>query len=110
MQHSQDGYLFIADITGYTAFLRESELDHAKDSLRSLLDLLIEHTKPPLIISRLEGDAVISYTPDDSFMQGQTLVELIESTYVEFRRALELMVLNTTCATVWHAATSLIWT
>ena len=42
MQQSQDGYLLIADITGYTAFLRESELEHAKDSLRSLLDLLIE--------------------------------------------------------------------
>jgi len=97
MQHSQDGYLLIADITGYTAFLRESELDHAKDSLRSLLDLLIEHTKPPLVISRLEGDAVISYAPEGSFSQGQTLVELIEGTYVEFRRALDLMVLNTTC-------------
>jgi uncharacterized protein YndB with AHSA1/START domain len=97
MQHSQDGYLLIADITGYTAFLRESELDHAKDSLRSLLDLLIEHTKPPLVISRLEGDAVISYAPEGSFQQGQTLVELIEGTYVEFRRALDLMVLNTSC-------------
>jgi len=97
MQHSQDGYLLIADITGYTAFLRESELDHAKDSLRSLLDLLIEHTKPPLVISRLEGDAVISYAPEGSFLQGQTLVELIEGTYVEFRRALDLMVLNTSC-------------
>ena len=97
MQHSQDGYLLIADITGYTAFLRESELDHAKDSLRSLLDLLIENTKPPLVISRLEGDAVISYAPEGSFQQGQTLVELIEGTSVEFRRALDLMVLNTTC-------------
>jgi hypothetical protein len=97
MPHSQDGFLLIADITGYTAFLRESELDHAKDSLRSLLDLLIEHTRPPLVISRLEGDAVISYAPEGSFQQGQTLVELIEGTYVEFRRALDLMVLNTTC-------------
>jgi hypothetical protein len=95
--YSQDGYLLIADITGYTAFLRESELEHAKDSLRSLLDLLIEYTKPPLVISRLEGDAVISYAPEGSFQLGQTLVELIESTYVEFRRALDLMVLNTTC-------------
>jgi hypothetical protein len=94
---SQDGFLLIADITGYTAFLRESELEHAKDSLRSLLDLLIQYTKPPLVISRLEGDAVISYAPEGSFLQGQTLVELIESTYVEFRRALDLMVLNTTC-------------
>ena len=97
MLTSQDGFLLIADITGYTAFLRESELEHAKDSLRSLLDLLIQNTKPPLIISRLEGDAVISYAPEGSFLQGQTLVELIESTYVEFRRALDLMVLNTTC-------------
>jgi hypothetical protein len=97
MQSSQDGYLLIADITGYTAFLRESELEHAKESLRSLLDLLIESTRPPLVISRLEGDAVISYAPDGSFLQGQTLVELIEGTYVEFRRALDLMVLNTSC-------------
>lgn len=97
MPDSQDGYLLIADITGYTAFLRESELEHAKDSLRSLLDLLIEYTKPPLVISRLEGDAVISFAPEGSFQNGQTLVELIESTYVEFRRALDLMVLNTTC-------------
>jgi hypothetical protein len=97
MQASQDGYLLIADITGYTAFLRESELEHAKDSLRSLLDLLIENTRPPLVISRLEGDAVISYAPEGSFLQGQTLVDLIEGTYVEFRRALDLMVLNTSC-------------
>ena len=97
MQQSQDGYLLIADITGYTAFLRESELEHAKDSLRSLIDLLIEQTKPPLIISRLEGDAVISYAPEGSFQKGQTLLDLIEATYVEFRRALDLMVLNTTC-------------
>jgi hypothetical protein len=97
MQQSQDGYLIIADITGYTAFLSESELDHAKDSLRDLLELLIEHTLPPQVISRLEGDAVISYAPEGSFQQGQTLVELIEGTYVEFRRALDLMVLNTSC-------------
>jgi len=97
MQQSQDGYLIIADITGYTAFLSESELDHAMDSLRDLLDLLIEQTIPPQVISRLEGDAVISYAPQGSFQDGQTLVELVEGTYVEFRRALDLMVLNTSC-------------
>ena len=30
-------------------------------------------------------------------MRGQTLVEMVESTYVAFRTALELMILNTTC-------------
>ncbi len=62
-----------------------------------MLELIIEQTKLPLVVSRLEGDAVISYALQGSFQQGQTLVEMIEATYVAFRRALELMVLNTTC-------------
>jgi hypothetical protein len=91
------GYFLIADITGYTSYLSKSELDHAQQSLIALLNLLIKHTKPPLIISRLAGDAVISYGLRDNFFQGQTFVEMIEDTYVAFRRAIELMVLNTTC-------------
>jgi len=93
----QNGVLLIADITGYTAFLSQSELEHAADSLRSLLHLLIEHHKPPMVISRLEGDAVFSYTQPGGFLQGQTIVEMIETTYVAYRRALDLMILNTTC-------------
>ncbi len=94
---AERGYLVIADITGYTAFLSDSELEHAEDSLKDLLDLLIDQTKPPLVISRLEGDAVISYAPEASFLQGQTLVEIIENTYVAFREARQRMQLNTSC-------------
>ena len=94
---AERGYLVIADITGYTAFLSGSELDHAEDSLKDLLDLLIDQTKPPLVISRLEGDAIISYAPEASFLQGQTLVEILENTYVAFRQARQRMQLNTSC-------------
>jgi uncharacterized protein YndB with AHSA1/START domain len=94
---AEQGYIVIADITGYTAFLSSSELEHAEDSLRSLINLLIEQTKPPLVISRLQGDAVISYAPQASFLQGQTMVEILENTYVAFRQARERMQLNTTC-------------
>lgn len=65
--------------------------------LQVLLELLIDHTKPPLAISRTAGDAVISYGLQDNYLQGQTFVELIEDTYVAFRRRIELMVLNTAC-------------
>ena len=97
MSTTQFGYFLIADITGYTSFLSKSELDHAQQTLTALLNLLIQHTKPPLVISRLAGDAVISYGLRDNFFQGQTFVEMIEDTYVAFRRAIDLMVLNTTC-------------
>lgn len=93
----QRGYILIADITGYTAYLSHSELEHARGTLTDLLELLVEHTRPPLVLSRLEGDAVISYALEEGFVSAQTFVESIEDTYVAFRRAIELMVLNNTC-------------
>jgi hypothetical protein len=92
-----EGFILIADITGYTVFLNESELDHAKGTLTDLLELLVDHVMPPLIVSRLEGDAVFSYTLDPGFVSAQTFLEGIEDTYVAFRRAIDLMVLNNTC-------------
>ena len=93
----QRGFILIADITGYTAYLNDSELEHAQGTLTDLLELLIEHTRSPLIISRLEGDAVISYGFEAGFVSGQTFLETIENTYVDFRKAIELMVLNNSC-------------
>ncbi len=59
MTTAQSGYLLIADITGYTAYLSASELEHAQGTLTSLLELLIEHTRPPLIISQAEAGQVL---------------------------------------------------
>lgn len=97
MAKTENGYFLIADITGYTQYLNQSELEHAHEVLQTLMELLIQHTRPPLIISRLAGDAVISYGLRDNFLSGQTFIEMIEDTYVAFRRAIDLMVLNTTC-------------
>jgi uncharacterized protein YndB with AHSA1/START domain len=97
MSRTQSGTLLIADITGYTLFLSESELEHAQEILSTLLELLMNQTRPPFIISRTAGDAVISYALGASSIQGQTFVELLEDTYIAFRRAIELMVLNNTC-------------
>ena len=42
MSQTQEGYLLIADITGYTMYLSQSELDHAQETLTTLLKLLVE--------------------------------------------------------------------
>jgi uncharacterized protein YndB with AHSA1/START domain len=97
MSSTDRGLILIADINGYSVYLSESELDHARATLESLLKVLIDHTRPPLVISRLAGDAVISYTMDDQLLRGQTFVEMIEDTYVSFRKAIDLMILNNTC-------------
>ena len=97
MAKTHNGYFLIADITGYTQYLSESELEHAQDTLTALLQLLVENTRPPLVISRLAGDAVISYGLRENFFHGQALIEKIEDTYVTFRKAIERLVLNNTC-------------
>jgi uncharacterized protein YndB with AHSA1/START domain len=94
---TNQGFLVVADITGYTAYLNHSELEHAQDVLKALLDLMIDHTKAPLVLSGLEGDAVLSYTIDSDRFEGQAFVEMIEQTYVSFKRAIDLMVMNTSC-------------
>lgn len=40
---------------------------------------------------------VFSYAPADRLVSGQIFIEGIEDTYVAFRRAIELMILNNTC-------------
>jgi len=97
MAHTTSGHLLIADISGYTHYLTSSELEHAQQVLGSLMELLIDHTLPPLRVAGLQGDAVFSYGIASGALGGQTLVEMIETTYVAFRRAIEQMVLNTTC-------------
>lgn len=94
---TEHGYLVISDISGYSSYLRDSELDHARESLSDLLNLLVEQTRSPLRIVEVEGDAVFSYAPAEEVRSAETLTSMIEDAYVAFRRALNLMVINTNC-------------
>jgi len=94
----ENGYLVIADISGYTAFLTQVELEHAEGIMKSLFDTLVKEIQSPLVISKLEGDAIFAYAPEGSFVQGQTLLEAIENIYCAFAASLESMRLNTTCS------------
>lgn len=93
----QPGFLLIADITGFTTYLSESEIEHAQGTLTDLLELLVDRTPAPLVVSQLEGDAVMSYAFQDGFVGGQSFLEAVEDIYFAFRRAIELKVLNNTC-------------
>lgn len=93
----QKGYLFITDITGYTQFLTRSELDHAKEILDALFDSILHHLNPPIVISGTQGDAIVTYFPEDAFTQPQSIVEEMEHIYYDFQHQLSLMKFNTTC-------------
>jgi len=94
---AQKGYLVIADISGYTAFVTQVEMEHAEGIMKSLLSTLVRKMQSLLTISKLEGDAVFAYAPESSIDQGQILLELVENTYRAFAKTLERMHRKTSC-------------
>lgn len=93
----ETGYFLISDITGYTQFLAHSELDHAKEILDALFESILDNIESPLIVSNTQGDAIICYAPAHAFHQPGQLLDVMERTYFDFRRLIELMKLNNSC-------------
>ena len=91
------GYFIITDISGYTEYLTESELDHAHETLQGLFDAQLEHIKFPLKISGFRGDAIFMYTPETCFVNPQSFIETLENLYIGFSDTLRQMQFNTTC-------------
>lgn len=79
------GYLVLVDITGFTSFVAASELDHSKAILGEIFNLIIRRFAPRLTIAEIEGDAVFAFASEKQLPRGETLLEIIEATYVDFR-------------------------
>jgi uncharacterized protein YndB with AHSA1/START domain len=94
---TQSGYLILADISGYSSFVAKSELEHAHDILTELLELVLKHITSIFTLSKLEGDAIFAYTPEEKLKRGETLLELIESTYAAFKDRQDGIHRRTTC-------------
>lgn len=98
MIKSEDGYLILADVSGYTAYLTEAEQEHAGPIIISLLSSVIDNAVAPLVLSNLEGDAIFLRAPADGFVGGQTFLEVIENIYFAFTELREQMIANTSCS------------
>ena len=90
-QARQQGYLVIADISGYTSFLTRTELEHAHGIVAELTTLVIARLGEPLRFVELEGDAVFAYAPAAAFADAERLLDMIEGCYVAFQLRLEEM-------------------
>ena len=94
---TQHGYLLLADLSGFTAFLSASELEHAHDVLGELIELIIGRLTPGLQLIEVEGDAVYVYAPELALPSGEELLRLIDDTYVAFRDRVDAIQRHSTC-------------
>ena len=101
MSHSpspvERGYLLLADISGYTAFLTQTELEHAHEILTDLLETILQRLKSLLTVHKIEGDCIFAHSPEATVIRGETLLELIEATYTDFRDRMKNVRRHSTC-------------
>jgi hypothetical protein len=75
----------IADVSGYTGYLAEVELDHAQDILADLIGAVVTALRPDFRLAKLEGDAAFMFMTAET-VDGSMLLDTIERCYFGFRR------------------------
>jgi len=91
-----EGYLLLADISGYTGFLSSVEEAHDVDFsggipagytvLGQLLDSVVEGVEPEFGVAKLEGDAVFATAPAQALDgQGDAVVRHLQAVHDAFR-------------------------
>jgi hypothetical protein len=92
----ETGFLVIADLTGYTAYLSRSELEHAPAIAGDLLETVVGRLDPPYRLAKFEGDAAFLFV-EDGRADGSLLIDAVEASYLTFRRRLRSIDQATSC-------------
>lgn len=94
---TQTGYLLLADISGYTSFLAQTEIEHAEKAISILLEIIIHRLDDNLNIVKLEGDAIFLYASDEQIADCYAMLEVIDETYRIFRDSAKDLHAKATC-------------
>jgi class 3 adenylate cyclase len=85
MAETQHGFLVLADISGFTAFVTATELEHGPPIIAELLEEVIRRISPPLRIEGIEGDAVFALGVHGQVLPPSSLLEVMQAGFAGFR-------------------------
>lgn len=79
----QPTLLFIPDISGFTKFVGENEIQHSRHIIEELLEVLIDANEMGLQVSEIEGDAILFYRQGPKPTAAELLAQ-VQRMYVRF--------------------------
>ena len=96
-------FLVVIDISGYTRFItgRSLALQHAEQIISDLIGVVIDQSRHPLIVNKLEGDAALMYAEVEANdpCAGSDVLAQVRSFFPAFRqRVLELSNMRSNCS------------
>ena len=95
----QPTLLLIADIAGYTRFMKmhDTSLVHAQQIIADLLEAVIDAAGSSLKLAKLEGDAAFFYAPADGKPGAASIDERAAAIYRAFHARAQDIKTNTLC-------------
>ena len=98
-ERSESGFLVLADISGFTAFVTATELEHGADVTGVLLEGVMAALAPPFEIQELEGDAVFALASDEAReAQDRALLEAFNRAFAAFSERQQEIALDMSCS------------
>src|ERR1041385_6002502 len=95
---TQDGILVLADISGFTAFVTATELEHGPQIIGALLEAVMGRLSPPLDIQEVEGDAVFAVGADAALHQPGRLMDVFDDEFAAFKKLQRELADDESCA------------
>jgi len=93
---TNDGLLFIPDISGFTKFINDTEIEHSQHIITELLEVILEANTLNLQVNEIEGDAILFYRigkPPTAF----DIAEQSKKIFVEFHKYLQIIERDRVC-------------
>ena len=90
------GLLFIPDISGFTRFVNQTDIEHSRLIIQELLETLINSNQIGLEVSEIEGDAILFYKTGES-PSLEDLYKQVEKMFCEFHKNLTAYELRRFC-------------
>jgi len=98
MSATRHGFLVLADISGFTAFVTATELEHGPPIIAELLEEVIRRISPPLRIEGIEGDAVFALGVHGQVLPPASLVDVIQAGFAGFREKQRQLEADESCS------------
>lgn len=88
--------LFLPDISGFTEFVQNTEIEHSQHVISELLEVLIDANTENLQLAEIEGDALFFYK-ENTIPSLERLLALTEHIFTAFYSHLKLLEKNRIC-------------
>lgn len=88
--------ILIPDISGFTEFLSQTEIEHSTHIINELLEIIIAEDKLNFFLSEIEGDAVLFYRKGEA-PTAEALIDQCLRMFTAFHHQLKIIARDTVC-------------